>query len=216
METAPLKTIKDLPPAVPLFPLGGVLLLPGGQLPLNIFEPRYLSMVDDSLKAERLIGMIQPREDGAAGPALFDVGCAGKITAFEETDDGRYLITLTGISRFKVEQENDLKNGYRSATIDWKPFENDMNLKSCLDLDRDRMKELLADYFNLHNLSCDWDAVDGAPDQKLITCLAMVCPFDAKEKQALLEAPCCHTRAEMFMTMLEMAVRDHHECGGCH
>ncbi|MCB9989968.1 MAG: LON peptidase substrate-binding domain-containing protein [Rhodospirillales bacterium] len=212
-----------LPDHIPVFPLSGVLLLPSGHLPLNIFEPRYIAMVDDCLKGERLIGMIQPRENEAeemqASPDLFDVGCAGRITAFEETEDGRYLITLTGISRFKITEELPLSpGGYRQVAADWGPYEKDRALESCLGLDRDRLRGLLEDYFHQNNLSCEWETIEGAVDQKLVTCLSMICPFGPNEKQALLEAGCCHTRAEMFMTMLEMAIRDGKGCcgGGCH
>ncbi len=207
-----IKEIEGLPGAIPVFPLGGVLLLPGGQLPLNIFEKRYLAMVRDSLKEERLIGMIQPR----TGEALFEVGCAGRITAFEETQDGRYLITLTGLCRFRVASELPQRDGYRRMAVEWGSFARDMRLESCLDIDRGRLKTLLCDYFQLNGLSCDWDAVDGTPDQRLLTSLAMICPLGPNEKQALLEAQCCRTRAQMFMTMLEMAVADKGECGGCH
>lgn len=212
------KDIDLLPREIPVFPLNGVLLLPGGQLPLNIFEKRYLAMVRDALKEERLIGMIQPRggEDKPGAPALFQVGCAGRITAFEETEDGRYLITLTGICRFRTEAELEPRSGYRRMAIDWQPYAGDTRPESCLDLDRNHLKSLLCDYFQLHSLSCDWDAVDGTPDQKLITSLAMICPLGPNEKQALLEAQCCRSRASMFMTMLEMAVRDKGACGGCH
>ncbi len=216
----PIET-ASLPQEIPLFPLNGVLLLPSGQLPLNIFEPRYLAMVEDALKGQRMIGMIQPRDPatitGDAKEPLFDVGCAGKITSFEETDDGRYLVTLTGVSRFRLAAELETrKAGYRYAKVDWSDFGGDGELKECLGIDRARLKELLGQYFKLHNLSCDWDAVDGAADQKLITCLSMICPLGSNEKQALLEAGCCNSRAEMFMTMLDMAIREAYDCAGCH
>jgi Lon protease-like protein len=218
MGTADDTYIKPLPAEIPLFPLSGVLLLPSGQLPLNIFENRYRVMVEDSLRDSRLIGMIQPRvSDDQSDPPLFPVGCAGRITAFEETDDGRYLITLTGISRFHLATElAPRKSGYRRAQVAWEPFAKDMKPETCLGLDRGRLKDLLGRYFQLHNLSCDWEAVDGATDQKLITCLSMICPFSPNEKQALLEAACSRTRADMFMTMLEIAIREADACGGCH
>ncbi len=214
--------IAALPTALPVFPLNGVLLLPGGQLPLNIFEPRYIAMVEDALKSDRLIGMIQPRQGNDAFDAeddtpLFDIGCAGRVTAFEETDDGRYLITLTGLCRFKVVQELPVSaGGYRAVETDWRDFSADMSQAACLDLDREKLNTLLQSYFDIQGISCDWDAVDNAPDQKLITCLSMICPFDASEKQALLEAGCCRRRAEMFMTMLEMAVCAQSGAKKCH
>jgi Lon protease-like protein len=195
----------SLPDAIPVFPLPGVLLLPRGQLPLNIFEPRYLAMVDDALKSDRIIGMIQPRDD-AAHPALYQTGCAGKITMFEETKDDRYLITLTGISRFNVRDELELRRGYRRVVPDWSPFAHDFEELKCLDIDRGVLKEMLVDYFSQQGIQCDIAAVDSAPDEKLITCLSMICPFDASEKQALLEAKCCRERARKFMTLLKMAL----------
>ncbi len=212
-----------LPAILPVFPLEGVLLLPGGQLPLNIFEPRYLAMVEDALKADRMIGMIQPRNrapeaSGKGGDgALFETGCAGRITSFNETDDGRYLIGLTGISRFNITRELDMKHGYRRIAPDWTAYQADRNPAGCLDLDRQKLKIMLKDYFALQGIDCDWDAVDGASDQKLITCLSMICPFESSEKQALLEAACCRSRAVLFMGMLEMAIcaGDGHG-GGCH
>lgn len=191
-----------LPKVLPVFPLEGVLLLPCGRLPLNIFEPRYLAMVEAALGTDRLIGMIQPDQGGA----LYKTGCAGKITEFSETEDGRYLITLSGVSRFHVMEELDGVDGYRRVKPSWLAFEKDLDAQTCSDLDRDRLKALLQKYFQKQDMDCDWDKIEGAPDGKLITCLSMVCPFDPQEKQALLEAPCCNTRADMFLTMLEMAV----------
>ncbi|HEY0900629.1 MAG TPA: LON peptidase substrate-binding domain-containing protein [Micavibrio sp.] len=210
-----------LPQDIPVFPLAGVLLLPRGQLPLNIFEPRYLAMFDDSLRTHRMIGVIQPRDfstglvsDAAPDRAeLFQTGCAGRITAFEETDDGRYLVTLTGVSRFHLTEELPLTNGYRRARVSWAPFAADLAAPEGLDIDRLHLKELLRSYFTIEGLSCNWDSIDGASDDKLITALSMICPLEPSEKQALLEAACCRSRAQMFMTMLEMAV--HNDKGGC-
>ncbi|MGB4107708.1 MAG: LON peptidase substrate-binding domain-containing protein [Alphaproteobacteria bacterium] len=205
---------KGLPETLPVFPLSGVLLLPMGNLPLNIFEKRYLKMVGDALGGNRLIGMIQPRAEGET--ALYDIGCAGKITEFRETGDGRYVITLTGISRFKIAEELKTATPYRQVRPDWEAYKNDLEPSSCLDLDRAKLNILLQSYFSAQEMKCDWKAVEKAPDGRLVTCLAMVCPFEPKEKQALLEAPCCKTRAEAFMTMLEMAVKARKECGSCH
>lgn len=206
-----------LPQEIPVFPLPGVLLLPRGQLPLNIFEPRYLAMTEDALRTHRMIGVVQPRENGLGTPSgsasLFLTGCAGKITSFEETEDGRYLITLTGISRFHMAGELPLHNGYRRARVDWSAFGEDLQSHDCLGIDRNHLKDLLRNYFNMEGLSCSWDSIDSASDDKLITALSMICPLDPGEKQALLEAACCRTRARMFMTMLEMAV--HNDKSGC-
>lgn len=193
-------SFESLPGEIPIFPLTGVLLLPRGQLPLNIFEPRYIAMVDDALRTDRLIGMLQPREDGS----LYSVGCAGKIVNFNETSDGRYEIVLSGVCRFRIAEELAQVNGYRRVRADWSTFEHDMKPMDCLDMDRPRLKLLLKNYFEQQGLTCSWDAVDLAGDEKLITSLAMICPFDEKEKQALLEAGCCKERAKLFMTLLEM------------
>ncbi len=210
------RSIGELPGTIPVFPLPGVLLLPRGELPLNIFEPRYVAMVEDALqRPDRLIGMIQPRAQGDG--ELFSTGCAGRITSFEELDDGRYMIVLTGVSRFDVLRETEPKRGYRNMAVDWARYAHDLQAQTCLNLDRSHLKAMMKSYFDQQGLSCSWDAVDEASDDKLITALAMICPFAAKEKQALLEAPCCHTRATMFLTMLEMAIREGScGCGGCH
>lgn len=204
------KTQQPLPDTLPIFPLSGVLLLPRGNLPLNIFENRYLAMVDDALKSNRMIGMIQTKEKGSED--IYEVGCAGRIIAFEETSDGRYLITLEGVSRFKVGKELALQNGYRRVHTNWSDFEKDSVPMDCLDLDRDKLLDLLDNYFEQEGLSCSWDAIKNCADDKLMTALAMICPFDAKEKQVLLETPCCKERAQTFMTMLEMAVKSAHGC----
>ncbi len=201
-----------LPGKLAVFPLDQVLLLPSGKLPLNIYEPRYKKMIEDALAGNRLIGMIQRR----TGEDLYKVGCAGKITEFSETTDGRYLVTLTGISRFKIASELKSNAPYREIEPDWQAYRQDIEPRSCLDLNREKLVGLLKSYFTANEMKCDWDAVEGAPDGRLITCLAMICPFDAKEKQALLEAPCCKTRAETFMTMLEMAVKERKDCSSCH
>lgn len=210
MTTRPFDIYESFPAELPIFPLGGVLLLPRGQLPLNIFEPRYVAMVDDALRGARMIGMIQPDENGD----LYKVGCAGRITSYNETTDGRYEIVLTGISRFRIETELAQQSGYRRVRAGWSDFAADSKPMTCLDMDRVRLKALLKNYFQQQGLTCSWDAVDGAADEKLITSLAMICPFDAKEKQALLEAACCKERAKLFMTLLEMQTG--HDCGCGH
>lgn len=199
---------EKLPELLPLFPLSSAFLLPMGYLPLNVFEPRYMRMVEDALAGSRIIGIIQPvgRFSGRGEPALHRTGCAGKIVEFSETADGRYLIKLAGLYRFNIENEMDAAPvPYRVARADWRPFREDSKAFQCLNLDRERLNMLLRAYFSRQQMSCDWEAVDGAPDGKLITCLAMICPFDAGERQALLEAACCRTRADLFMRMLEIA-----------
>lgn len=215
---------QDLPREIPLFPLKGVLLLPRGELPLHIFEPRYVAMIDAALRGDRIIGMIQPRmngrtatETGADDIPLFGVGCAGRITNFSETPDQRYFVTLTGLSRFKLEEELPLQSGFRRAQVAWDGYVKDTEPAGCLDLDRGLLKQLLGTYFDQQNIDCDWSYVDSATDEKLVTCLSMICPFDPAEKQALLEAGCCRARAVKFMAMLEMAVKGGDCCAGhCH
>lgn len=204
MTTTPRHKFEDLPGEIPIFPLGGVLLLPRGQLPLNIFEPRYVAMVDTAMSSHRLIGMVQTKDDGS----LYNTGCAGRITSYNETLDGRYEIVLTGVCRFRFEKELSQDSGFRRVQSDWASFENDLQKMDCLDIDRGKLRKLLKNYFEKQGLTCSWDAVDQASDEKLMTTLAMICPFDSKEKQALLEAACCKERAQLFMTMLEM------ECTG--
>jgi Lon protease-like protein len=213
-----LNDIAQLPEDLPIFPLPGVLLLPNGNLPLNIFEPRYVAMIDEAIKTHRMIGMIQPQESGGD---LYKTGCAGRITSLTEADDGRYLITLGGLCRFTVAEELPLsEGGYRHIRPDWGNYSDDLKAGGrCLDLDRTKLRELLSHYFDMHDMSCDWDIIDEAQDNYLMTCLSMACPFNPQEKQALLEADNCAERAGMFMTMLEMAIRENRStdcCGGCH
>jgi len=192
---------EQLPEILPVFPLAGVLLLPRGSLPLNIFEPRYIAMVDAAIRTDRLIGMVQPREEGS----LYTIGCAGRITSYNETTDGRYEIVLHGICRFKTVSELDQIDGYRRARVAWSGFHHDMEPIGCLDMDRAKLTGLLKNYFQQHGMTCSWTAVESASDEKLITSLAMICPLQPKEKQALLEAGCCKERAQLFITLLEMA-----------
>jgi Lon protease-like protein len=209
-------SFKDLPETLPVFPLPGVLLLPMGHLPLNIFEQRYVKMVEDALTGNRIIGMIQPSSDHELKPSLYETGCAGKITDFSETSDGRYLVTLTGLCRFRVQKELDATTPYRQVQPRWTDFEKDLSVSSSLNLDRKKLHALLESYFRDQGFGCDWKMIEEATDGKLITCLSMICPFSAKEKQLLLEAPCCKTRGEAFMTMLEMAVHEKKSCDSKH
>ena len=202
-----------LPETIPIFPLTGVLLLPRGRLPLNIFEPRYLAMTKDALGGERLIGMVQPsdpqqgdnRGGGTANPPVYPVGCAGRITAFSETDDGRYLITLTGVSRFRIKQELPLLSGYRRVVADWAPFVQDRDAHVEPGFDRERFARALKGYFAQRQISADWDAIEKAPAEHLLTSIAMLCPFAPSEKQALLEAADLEQRAELLVALIEMA-----------
>jgi Lon protease-like protein len=181
-------------------------------MPLNIFEPRYLAMTQDALGGERLIGMVQPsdpqndnRGGGQMNPPVYPIGCAGRITAFSETDDGRYLITLTGVSRFRIREELPLLGGYRRVTADWEPFARDREPSPEPGFDRDRFARALKGYFVQRQISADWEAIDKAPGEHLLTSIAMLCPFEASEKQALLEAADLEERARLLVALIEMA-----------
>ena len=201
-----------LPDILPIFPLTGVLLLPRGRLPLNIFEPRYLAMIRDALGGERLIGMIQPSEpqrdnlgEGGLNPPLYPIGCAGRLTQFSETDDGRYLVTLTGVSRFRIREELRLLSGYRRVVPDWQPFARDRQAPGEPGFDRARLIRGLKGFFAQRQISADFEAIEKAPGEYLVTSLAMACPFAPSEKQALLEAADPDERARLLTTLVEMA-----------
>jgi len=196
-----------LPDVLPIFPLVGVLLLPRARLPLNIFEPRYLAMTRDALGGERLIGMIQPSDPttGGMNPPVYPVGCAGRITQFSETDDGRFLITLTGVSRFRIVEELPLLSGYRRAIPDWTPFAPDREIPDAPQFDRARLVRGLKTFFGQRQLSADWNAIEKAPAEQLIASIAMACPFAPSEKQALLEAADLEQRATLLTGLVEMA-----------
>jgi uncharacterized protein len=203
-------SLADLPKTIPVFPLPGVLLLPHGRLPLNIFEPRYLAMTEDALgTTDRLIGMIQPTEPEQPNrpPALYAVGCAGRITAFSETDDGRYLITLAGVCRFAIAEEVTTMRGYRRVVPDFARWQGDLAQPDSEGLDRAGLLSALKGYFAKNGLSADWNAINDTPDDRLVTTLAMVCPFEPQEKQALLEAESLKERTATLIALLEMGTR---------
>ncbi len=205
----PRFTHQNAPDAIPVFPLPGALLLPRGRLPLNIFEPRYLAMVDDALKTEhRLIGMIQPRccESRETGRQLYDVGCAGRIVTFSETDDGRYLIALTGVSRFRVREELEGFQPYRRVSASWDPYALDPKCPQCddPDFDKDGFLKLVNNYFKAKQLDTDWDALGQADEETIVNALCMMCPFSAGEKQALLEAEDLQARRETLSALLKI------------
>lgn len=203
---------EDLPVVLPIFPLAGALLLPHGRLPLNIFEPRYLNMTIDALAHGRMIGMVQPTNpdaDASPHPEVYPTGCAGRISSFAETDDGRLLITLTGACRFRIASEIEGVRGYRRAVADYAPFRDDLVEDQPEDgIDRERMLAGLRPYLRLHSLNVNWEVIEGAPTLALVTSVAMLCPFAPTEKQALLEAPDLRRRAEVMCALMEMAVFD--------
>jgi len=198
----------DLPETIPVFPLPGALLLP--RLPLHIFEPRYLAMIEDCLKTKhRLIGMIQPREvPGTGEKRLNAIGCAGRLTGFSETEDGRYMITLSGISRFRVKEEVSGFTPYRRCSVDWGGFQRDLGAtEEDPGFRREAFLSLLGRYFASQNLSTDWSSLKEAETELLINSLSMLCPFTPEDKQALLEAPSLSTRRETLVTLIEFALR---------
>jgi Lon protease-like protein len=203
----------DLPAEFPIFPLGGALLLPRGRLPLNVFEPRYLAMVEDSLANGRMFGMMQPNDHAPraeTGPSLYRIGCLGRISHFSETEDGRFLVTLTGVSRFVVERELPMRRGYRRVAADFSPFAHDLKVPRAGRINRPELIGALRPYFKVNGIDANWDAIDSMPDPMLVVTLAMLCPFDTAEKQALLEAPTETDRAADLLALLRMAV---HEAG---
>ncbi len=197
-----------LPTEFPIFPLPGALLLPGGKLPLNIFERRYLAMIDDALSSRRMIGMIQPdelRPGTPTGPALYRVGCLGRLSSFSESDDGRYLVTLTGVVRFTIAVELETQRGYRRVRADLSRFRSDLDETPVpAAIDRDTLITALRAYFTTRGFDANWDVINEMPDDMLVVTLAMVCPFDPAEKQALMEAPGLADRASTLLTLLQM------------
>ena len=204
---------EELPRIIPIFPLFGALLLPQGKLPLNIFEPRYLQMTQDAIAAERVIGMIQP-ENNEEPPAIFGTGCMGRITSFSETDDGRLLITLSGMCRFNIIEELPLVNGYRRVVADCHRYRNDLSTKHGAEIPRERLLEALRGYLVLKHVDANWEAIEKTDDLNLVTSLAMMCPFEASEKQALLEADAVSDRADIMVTLLEMALLESSDGAG--
>jgi hypothetical protein len=200
----------DLPGVIAIFPLPGALLLPRGQMPLNIFEPRYLAMVDDALRSgSRLIGMIQPDPVHAGPdrnkPHLFHVGCVGRITQFAESGDGRYLIQLTGVARFRVEEELAVGTPYRQCRVTYQPFVDDFTARKGEEhVDRKALLRALADFLKANNLKADWEGIENAPNEALVNALAMMSPYGAPEKQAMLEAADLKTRAEILVAVTEI------------
>ena len=221
--------LHQLPMRIPIFPLPSALLLPGGQLPLNIFEPRYLAMVTHALATPtRLIGMLQPLDHYAGGDSanddtanndianndgarLFETGCAGRLSFFQESDDGRFVIALNGVCRFhRLRQELD-PNGFLVADVDWQPFANDLRIDVSA-LDRDPLIKVMKRYFDMKGFETDWTQIENSDNHQLLATLSMICPFEVAEKQALLEADSMAKRADLLIAMMEMALHD--ETGG--
>lgn len=208
---APYRQTSELPQLIPVFPLGGALLLPGGELPLQIFEPRYLNMVDDAMAGDRVIGMIQTRGGSRARPILERVGCLGRITSYAETSDGRYLITLTGICRFDAGEELDLRLPYRQVRASYERFAGDLARDEEVEVSdaaRGRFATALKRYLNERELDIDWETASSAPLEALVNSLCMGLPFEPAEKQAFLEAADLPARFEVLTTLLEIDATD--------
>jgi Lon protease-like protein len=206
------RPFEELPAEFPVFPLPGALLLPRGRLPLNIFEPRYLAMVEDSLGAGRLFGMVQPdpqQPESAGEPGLYRIGCLGRLTAFSETDDGRFLITLRGLLRYRIVEEVAGRRGYRRVRADLAPYREDLEESSApVGVDREALLAALRGYFARRNFEANWDVVRRMPDAALVTTLSMTCPFEPAEKQALLEAQTDAERAPILLALLQMGAAE--------
>jgi uncharacterized protein len=203
----PYRGPADLPETLRVFPLAGALLLPRGHMPLNIFEPRYLALVDDALRTDRLVGMIQPDEEAsseALAPKLYGTGCAGRVTQFAETGDGRYLVTLTGVARFAISAELSADTPYRQCQVDFHKYASDFTARAGEDLvDREAVLDALRRFAKANDLRVDWKGIEDAPNEALVNALAMMSPFGAREKQALLEAPDLKSRAEILVAITE-------------
>jgi Lon protease-like protein len=204
----PYTETSHLPAVVPVFPLAGALLLPRGELPLNIFEPRYVAMVDDSIASDRIIGMIQPLpcEDAAnSAPPLYRIGCIGRLTRLSETGEGGYIICLTGISRFRIEEELATRTAYRKCRIGFDGFQRDLHPGAGEnEVDRESMVSMLRTFAECSKLEVDWASIDAAPTETLVNALSMMCPFGANEKQALIEAVDLKARAETLVALAKL------------
>ena len=210
MPSVPIPSLADLPKTIPVFPLAGALLLPRGRLPLNIFEPRYLAMVDTALRQTRVIGMIQPVNEDDRKPKLYPVGCLGRLTAWSDTGDGRFFITLSGVIRFRVTQELKTSSPYREVEPDFGPYADDLRDDEDDNyVDRKRLGIGLKSYMAQKHIEADLSLIDRAPAETLINSLSMICPFAPAEKQALLEAGTLADRAQLLTTLIEMAATGH-------
>ena len=206
-------SLEDLPGNLPLFPLIGVLLLPGAQLPLNIFEPRYINMLEYALANQRFIGIAQPKVDGQHGAsaddstAVYEIGCAGRITSFKEASDGQTQVVLHGICRFNIIDELPLMRSFRRVIPDFSNYKNDFITEKDTVIDRQRLLSDLRAYFEMENIEAEWKTIKQTPDERLVTTLAMVCPFEPHEKQALLESVDLSKRCKLIIGLIESALR---------
>jgi Lon protease-like protein len=201
---------KDIPDVIPVFPLPRALLLPRAELPLNIFEPRYLQMIEDVIRGERIIGMIQPNEPEESlskTPPLYQVGCIGRLTNFAESGDGRYQVVLTGITRFRIIEEVSVATPYRQCKVDYTIFGEDLVQGFGEDeVDREALLKTLANYLAANSIEADWSGVTQAPTEALVNGLSLMAPFGVREKQALLEAPDLRARAQLLVAATEITL----------
>lgn len=198
----------NLPETIPLFPLAGALLLPRTDLPLNIFEPRYLLMIEEAMKGERVIGIIQPHDStDDAKPELESVGCAGRITSYSETDDGRLFVTITGVCRFTILEEVETRSPYRQARVDYRPYAVDfVSETGARSVNRDQLIKAFRQYLEANDMSADWNEVEAVSTEVLVNTLSLLAPYPARDKQALLEAPDLKSRADVLVALTELAL----------
>ncbi len=203
------QTVADLPKQIPLFPLSGALLLPRTDLPLNVFEPRYVAMVEAAIAGDRIIGMIQPDEaDGTKKPKLEKVGCAGRITSYSEADDGRFMITITGVCRFVLKREPKVETPFRQGSVDYKPFAVDLVVgNGAPSVNRQQLIEAFRQFLEANNMTTNWDEVNSVSTEVLVNTLSLLAPYPPREKQALLEAPDLKSRAEVLVALTELALK---------
>ena len=209
------ETIKELPETVPVFPLEGVLLLPRGQLPLNVFEPRYLQMFEDALAKGRLLGVVQPFSDESGSEGLQKVGCLGRISSFSETDDGRMIASLTGVARFAIAEELNVLTPYRQIRADYRPYESDLIADvDSIDVNRDGVLDVLKRYLDANGMEADWPAIESSNNEALVNSLCIISPYGPQEKQAMLEAATLGERAEILIALTEMVLAQLAQSGG--
>jgi Lon protease-like protein len=209
------ETVQELPETVPVFPLEGVLLLPRGQLPLNIFEPRYLQMFEDALAKGRLLGIVQPFDDEDGAEALQKIGCLGRVSSFSETDDGRMIVSLTGVARFAIAEELNVLTPYRQIRADYRPFESDLIADvGSFDVNREGVLDVLKRYLEANGMSADWSAIESSNNEALVNSLCIISPYGAQEKQAMLEAATLAERAEILIALTEMVLAQLGQSGG--
>lgn len=204
-----MPTFEQLPETLPIFPLPNAIIMPGSNLPLNIFEPRYLNMFQDAMKTHHLIGMIQPKNDDAT-PEVYEIGCAGRITRYQETQDGRLEVNLSGICRFRIIEEIRTTRGYRLIRPDWQLFEVDFESPDIMPHDDEYLVNTLKHYFQHKKMQVDWEILDKLETDELINSMITVLPLTVEDKQALIEAETLIDRLQYFCAILESSFKSSH------